>query len=109
MEKGRYYFSGELEVVGSMTPSGMDVTYLKVRPSEDEEWLFLPETWLDAEKVVEEPGDGGVVLDVDGDAWQASFNGWNMAGANDDEYRNVSWDMLVQNYGPVTVIHDPED
>lgn len=107
MDKGLYYFSGELEVVGTMTTS--NGTYLKVRPDEDTEWLFLPETWLDADEVVPEPGDGGVVLDADGDAWQNSLADWNMAGANDDEYRNVPWDRLVRDYGPVTVIHEPED
>jgi hypothetical protein len=109
MEKGRYYFSGELEVVGTHAiPGGR--TYLKVRPSDAEEWLFLPETWLDADKVLEEPAIGSVVLDLDGDAWQRDMDGWSLAlRSRDSSKYDWSWDRLVEEYGVDKVIHEPED
>jgi hypothetical protein len=108
MEKGRYYFSGELEVIGNYPTVGTN--YIKVRPDENHEWLLLPETWLDADKVIEEPAIGSVILDEDGDAWQRDADGWSLAlRTRDSEKYDWSWDMLVEDYGVSKVIYEPED
>ncbi|MEQ4716110.1 hypothetical protein [Nonomuraea sp. B19D2] len=47
-----------------------------------------------------------MILDDDGDAWQHRYGGWACAEIG-ERYRNVSWDVLVREYGLARIIHDP--
>lgn len=51
----------------------------------------------------EEPPDGSVVLDGEGQAWQRVRDRWRAAG----DYDREPW-SVVCSYGPVRVIYQPE-
>ncbi|MGO1991992.1 MAG: hypothetical protein ACTH2Y_09215 [Corynebacterium sp.] len=76
---------------------------------DDEDVTLVSRLVPDVRRVIDRPEDldalpaQSIVLDVGGDAWQKDFEG---------DFQTVgSWrssDVLIDTYGPVTVIHEPE-
>lgn len=63
------------------------------------------------EVLPEEPTDGSVVIDQDGDAWQRrelgdTPEGWSSV-IHCSDLRGITWADLVTKYGPVTVVYRP--